>query len=242
MDMKINGSGQISAGEYDNVGIAGSGRLHGLVRCESFRTAGSSHGEEIECKRDFKVSGSCRIDKNVKAGSLSVAGSFSCGGDVTVYEKLSCSGSARIDGALKCGTLSVMGSTKVAGDVEADIVNVGGKLDCDGLLNAEEITIKFDYGMEIGSIGGSKITIHNDTERNKLARIPLLSKLIKAVDGIVYIKNAIEGDEISLKNVYAPRISGRIVTIGDGCKIDHVQYSENIDISPNAQVGEIEQV
>lgn len=242
MDMKISGSGQIAAGEYENVRISGSGRMSGLIRCQSFHTSGSSHGDEIEVQNDFRVSGSSRFDKNVKAGSLSASGSFSCSGDVTVTEKMSCSGSAKIGGSLKCGSLSSSGSTKVVGDTEADIVNINGTLNCGGLLNAEEITIRFDNGMEIGSIGGSKITIHNDTERNKMARLPLLSKLIKAVDGIVYIKNSIEGDEINVKNVTAPRISGRIVTIGDGCKVDLLQYSEQIDISPNAQVGEIEKL
>lgn len=45
-----------------------------------------------------------------------------------------------------------------------------------------------------------------------------------------------------MEGVTTQRVSGRIVAIGEGCKIDLVQYSETIEVSPDAQVGKIEQV
>ena len=242
MDMRISGSGQIGAGEYEKVRISGSGRLNGLVRCESFHASGSAHGEEIECKKEFHVSGSCGFDKKVKAESLSASGSFSCDGDVAVTEKMSCSGSIRVKGSVKCGTLSVSGSTSVGGDLEAEVVNVGGKLNCGGLLNAEEITIKFDRSMDIGSIGGSKITIYKDSRIKRTIRLPLLSSLIQDAGGTVRVQNSIEGDCIALESVSAQSVSGRIVAIGADCKIDLVQYSEQVEISPEAVVGKVEKV
>ena len=242
MDMRISGSGQIAAGEYENVRISGSARLSGLVRCESFHVSGSSHGEEIECKKDCKVSGSSSFNKNVKAGSMEISGAFSCDQDITVTEKLSCSGGIKIGGALKCGSLSVSGGAKVGGDIESEIVNVSGKLNCGGLLNAEEITIKFDSGMEIGNIGGSKIVIYKDTKSKKTVRLPLLSSLINAGSANLCVKNSIEGDSIALEGVTAQRVSGRIVAIGADCDIQLVQYSENVEISPDAKVGKVEQV
>lgn len=242
MDMKISGSGQITAGEYENVRISGSAKLSGLVRCESFHVSGSSHGEEIECKKEFKVSGNSSFDKNVKAGSMAISGSFSCDQDITVTEKLNCSGGVKVGGSLKCGSLSVSGGTKVGGDIESEIVNVSGRLNCGGLLNAEEITIKYDSGMEIGNIGGSKIVIYRDSKIKKSVRLPLLSSLINTGSSNLCVKNSIEGDSIALEGVTTQRVSGRIVAIGEGCKIDLVQYSETIEVSPDAQVGKIEQV
>lgn len=242
MDMKISGGGQIIAGEYENVRISGSAKLNGLVRCESFHVSGSSHGEEIDCKKDFKVSGSSSFDKNVKAGSMAISGSFSCDKDIAVTEKLSCSGGLKVGGALKCSSLSISGSAKVGGDIESEVVNISGKLNCGGLLNAEEITIKFESGMEIGSIGGSKITIYRSSKSNKVTRLPLFSALIKDAGGAVHINNSIEGDTIAIENVIAQRVSGRSVAIGEDCKIDLVQYSEQVEIAPTAQVGRTEKI
>ena len=242
MDMKISGSGHIAAGEYENVRISGSARLSGLLRCESFHVSGSSHGEELECKKDCKVSGSSSFSKNANAESMAISGAFSCGQDITVTEKLTCSGCLKIGGSLKCGSLSISGSAKARGDIESEIVNIRGKINCDGLLNAEEITIKFDSGMEIGNIGGSKIVIYKDIKRKINMRLPFLSSLINANCGNLCIKNSIEGDDIALEGVTAQRVSGRIVAIGAGCNINLVQYSENVEISPEAKIGTVEQV
>ena len=56
------------------------------------------------------------------------------------------------------------------------------------------------------------------------------------------VKTSIEGDEIALEGVIAPRVSGRVVAIGAGCEIDLVQYSEQVEISPEATVGKTEQI
>ena len=56
------------------------------------------------------------------------------------------------------------------------------------------------------------------------------------------MKNAIEADTIALENVKTPRVSGRIVAIGEDCEIDLVQYSEEIEISPKAKVGRTEKI
>ena len=242
MDMKISGSGQIAAGIYENIRISGSGRLTGLVRCESFHTSGVSHGDGLECKKDFCVSGSSRFKKDVKAGSLSVSGSFSCGGTATVMEKFTCSGGVKINGSIKCESFYVSGSASIGGDVEAENVNISDVLNCDGLLNAENILINFDINsdMNIGAIGGSKITIHKRANISK--NLTLLVSLFKNKSGTLYVKNAIEGDHITIESVSAQRVSGRIVKIEKNCNINLVQYSEQIDISPDAKVEKIEKI
>ena len=37
MDFKISGSGQIGAGDYDDVKISGSGKACGFIRCHDFQ-------------------------------------------------------------------------------------------------------------------------------------------------------------------------------------------------------------
>ena len=242
MDMRISGSGPVPAGEYNHISVSGSGRLVGKVRCESFSSSGASHGEDIECSDTFKISGASSFSGTVKANYVGVSGSFSCGGDLVIEDKLSLAGSAKCKGNVKGNFLSIAGALKAGGDVEGEKVRVDGILDCDGLLNAEDIEIKFERGMEIGSIGGSKIIIFPRKPIKVISKLPLFSALVKGSSTGVSVGSAIEGDEIALEGVTCPRVTGRVVAIERGCNIDLVQYSETVEISPDAKVGRTEKI
>lgn len=240
--MHISGSGTIPAGEYDKVSISGSGRLSGRVRCSSFSTSGSSKGESIECSEDFKVSGSAHFSESIKASKIKASGSLSCDGELCADKEISCSGSTKCKKSVKSDQISIAGAMSVGGDVEAESVKVSGIINCGGLLNAEDIEIKFDRGMEIGSIGGSKIVILSERS-NKIPKwLPLFSSIAKSNARTVSVATSIEGDEIALECVTCPRVTGRIVAIGQGCDIDLVQYGEQIEISPDAKVGRSEKI
>ena len=171
-----------------------------------------------------------------------MSGSLSCGGDVTVANELKCSGSVKCDGSIKCSTLTVSGGLSASGDVEAENVKVSGKLSCDGLLNAEKIDIEIDgRSCKIGSIGGSDIKIYNGSRAKAKPRLPLFAKLVGSFGG-VEVKESIEGDVIAIENVRTPLVVGRIVAIGAGCKIDLVQYSEALEIDPDAEVLKKEKI
>lgn len=226
MDIRISGAGNIPSGDYEKVSVAGSGRLGEQVHCVTFSTAGASKGGAIVCKERFKVSGSAKFERDIQAKAVCVSGALSCGGSLTAQD-VECVGNAKCAKNIKCEQLSVSGSLQVDGDVEAESVETSGALNCVGLLNAENIKIKADKCMQIGSIGGSKITI----ERK---RFSLFS------NRGVTVEHAIEGDEIALEYVTCPCVMGRIVNIGKGCKIGLVQYSESVEISPKAQVERTE--
>lgn len=242
MNMHISGSGNIPAGEYEKVSVSGSARLHGLVRCNSFATSGSSAGESIECSENFKISGSSAFSGNVSAGYIGISGSFSCGGELVSSGKIICSGGAKCEKSIKCDELSVSGSIKIGEDVEAEKIKIDGIINCSGLLNAEDVEIKFDKGMDIGSIGGSKIIIIKEPKRKLGERLPLLSSLVKKINGNVHVEGSIEGDEIALESITCPRVTGRVVAVGAGCDIDLVQYSDQIEVSPDARVGKTEKI
>jgi len=240
MDMRIAGSGNIPAGEYNTVSVSGSGRLHGKVRCYSFSSSGSSHGDEIECSEKFRVSGSSSFSGDIKAKTISVSGALSCDGGLYAEEEISCSGSVKCKNGIKCEELKVSGAMRAKLDIEAERVRVRGTLNCEGLLNAEDIEIRYDRSMEIGSIGGSKIVIFSEGKDSFLKRLPLFSSLARSSS--VSISGAVEGDEIALEGTEAPRVTGRVVAIGRGCHIDLVQYSEDVEISPDAKVLKCEKI
>ncbi|MBP3617665.1 MAG: polymer-forming cytoskeletal protein [Lachnospiraceae bacterium] len=245
MDLNISGSGQIMPGEYDTIRVSGSGRLEGTVRCQNLFTSGSVGGNSVECKNDINTSGSCNFSGDISTGNLIVSGGSSFGGNVEARDKIAVSGGSSFKRDVKCKQLRLSGGSKIGGDVEAELVKIRGAVDCVGLMNAEEIDIEYERGMEIGSIGGSKIVIykrHGEVKKKKF-RLPLFSSLIKksTVDTVV-VKNSIEGDEIALEGVVCPRVSGRVVAIGADCEIELVQYSEQVEVSPEAKVGRTERI
>jgi len=244
MDLNIAGSGQIMPGDYDTIRISGSGRLENMVRCQNLYASGSTNGNSVMCRNDFQISGSCNFSGTVRAGNVTVSGGSSFGGDVEATERIAISGGMHCGGGMKCKHLQLSGNGAVSGDVEAELAKIRGAIDCKGLLNAEEVDIEFEKSMEVGSIGGSKIVIYkrHGKAKKRRFRLPLFSSLVKSVSGEVWVKTAIEGDEIALEGVVAPRVSGRVVAIGADCEIELVQYSEQVEISPEARVGRTERI
>ena len=244
MDMKIAGSGCIAAGEYENITVSGSARLSGFIRCPSLHCSGSSHCEgNLEAQKNIKVSGSAHFDQNVHAQDIGISGSARVNGNCTVTGDLRISGSLRCDGDIKGNSITVSGSVCTA-NMEGEDIRISGKITCPGLLNAENIVIKMDgASSEIGSIGGSKISIYPERHTKKGTRLPLLSKLLGSNGrNSLTVQESIEGDEIGLEMVTAQRVVGRVVAIGEGCHIDLVQYSDSIEISPDAHVEHQEQI
>ena len=242
MDMKVAGSGRIPAGEYNTGSVSGSGKLFGQVRCATFSSAGSCQGEARFCEGNAKISGSAKFSESMRAACFSAAGSFSVGGDITIREKLSCAGSVTCGGRVACHELAVAGLLKVGGDVESETVKVKGTLVCGGLLNAENIDLCFDGGTELDSVGGSRVAIYPRGEGNRGGRFSLRALFKKRNNPRATVNSLVEGDEITLSGVIAPRVTGRAVVIGDGCEIELVQYSESVEVSPDASVQRMEKI
>ena len=242
MDMKISGSGHIASGEYENISVSGSARLGGLIRCLSLHCSGSAHCEgDLEAQKNVKVSGSAHFDQNVSAQDIGISGSAVIDGNCTSTKDMQISGSMRCGGDIKGNIIHISGSIRVT-NMEGEDIHISGKLTCPGLLNAENIDIKmFGSTSEIGSIGGSSIRV--TVERNHPEVTRLISKLLGRHGHVgLTVKESIEGDDISLEKVTAKSVTGRTVAIGEGCHIDLVQYSETIEISPDAYVGRRERI
>lgn len=238
MDMKIAGSGSITPGEYENICVSGSGKIYGPVRCRSLHASGSVSAEgDIFCEEEVHVSGSGRFCGAVQAGEFHAAGSAHVDGDLTVAGEAKAAGSFRCDGGIRAGVLRLAGGIRVEKDAEAEDARISGGFHCGGLLNAERVELCTDGSMDIGSIGGSVIRVRWESRGWNLRNL-----FCKNHKGTVTVRGAIEGDDILLECVNAPRVSGRAVVIGENCNIDLVQYSESIEISPDARVGRTEKV
>ncbi len=219
MDYKFSGAGTVPAGEYEAVKVSGSARLAGDVRCTSLSVSGSFGGSgSITCSGGVHLSGSASIDGPISAGELKASGAFKCKG-------------------LRGGDLRVAGAARVDGDMEGDSIRVSGSINCSGLVNADRIEIHIEGTCSAGSMGGSEIGIEAKPCSGGLSRF-----FSKNRCGSMRVAESIEGDNIYLEQVTCPSVIGRNVTIGPGCRIGSVQFSENVEISPDAQVDDCRQV
>ncbi len=244
--MNISGSGQVAAGEYnEKISISGSGRINGNVRCVAISCSGSVKSVgDVECSEGISVSGSAHFEKSIVAENVSISGSVRVDEDIKANNSIKISGSMKCGGSLKSSRISCSGGVEIGGEAEADEIRISGKIICSGLVNADKIDIRmdgFNVNSRVGSIGGGEIKVHNDRKGEKIARLPLLSKLVGS-GGALIVDELIEGDIVALECVKAPRVVGRVVAIGADCEIDLIEFSEEIEIHPDARVAKYEKV
>ncbi len=239
MDMKISGAGMIGPGEYESVHISGSGKSEGLVRCSELHISGAFKGESFECSGEAHISGSGKFNGYFSAKELRVSGAFRALGEVNIEDQVRLSGAVICEKNLKTGELHSTGATKVSGDIEAETALITGGIHCEGLFNAEDIKIHLSGNnhSEIGSVGCGKIRVEN---RN--GETGLIQKLFGRKKSMLKVNESIEGDEIFLENTEAKTVIGRNVVIGEGCKIENLQYSESAEISEKAVVKNQEKI
>ena len=244
--MNISGSGKIAAGEYNEIiKVSGSGRFDGNVRCQSLHCSGSVKGEgSVDCAEDVKVSGSCHIDRDLVSKNVSASGSLRVGGDICVDGEIKASGSIDVGGSIKCSTLQCSGSVGADREISAEEIHISGRVKCFGLMNAERIDIDMGNSSTtstVGAIGGSEIKVQNRNGGKPISRMPLLKRIVGG-SGKLLVYELIEGDVIALEYVTAPKVTGRVVAIGAGCEVDLVQYSEEVELHPDAKVGECKKI
>ena len=131
----------------------------------------------------------------------------------------------RAEAAVHCREFRSSGSTRIQGDLEAEHVRLKGITEISGLLNAETIEISAGASSEIGDIGGGTITVRQEDTTFRffgfsIGRTPSLRT------------NSIEGDRVELEYTTAMVVRGKEVIIGEGCKIDRVEYTETFQAQP----------
>lgn len=229
MDMRVSGVGNIPAGEYDDISVSGVGKLDAPITCTSFSCAGVAKGKSILCTGLVKTSGNATFTENVQAQNVKASGLFSCDGDMTVEGEITCSGFIRIQENVQCKQLRVAGKLQSNADVKATTVTVNGSIHCAGQLTAENVDVEFDGGIKIGRICASKISV--------IRKKPNAFFIKKA-----HVRSLTKGEEVVLQHVHCPQVIGRNVTVGKGCRIDWVQYTDSIDIHPKAKVKKVEKL
>ena len=111
----------------------------------------SGHIPAGEYNDKISVSGSGKLDGNVRCTSLSCSGSVHGTGYVQCSEDVRVSGSCHIDGDLTANTISASGSIHVNGDLTAvSTVRASGALHCDGNVRGAAVHCSGSMHVEKG--------------------------------------------------------------------------------------------
>lgn len=236
--ISISGTSVLDGGEYGTLRVSGSFKGNGDIKCNEFHSSGSSTFKGDLETETFRSSGSSRIDGKLVCTELYSSGAVSCE-SAEISEKLHLSGGLKMSGDLNAGTIKVSGGLNCAnlhceqahisggcclqGNLETEYLHCTGKIIVPGLLNSEKIEIAPVAGSSIGTIGGSDIKILiPDNTSNPLGVFGLFEKrhASRRIDVSI-----IEGDKIELEATHAKIVRGNDVKIGEGCKIDLVEYT-----------------
>ena len=226
-DISINGSGSSGGGTFNKVTIRGEGTLTENVTCKTLKTFGSSDIKENVEADQISVFGESKIKGNCTAPVLKVMGQLTVDGDLT-SQTTKVRGSLEIGNNFRGDAADVKGELTVQGGAELERLVLTGRLQVSGMLNAGDLDLqlKFDDS-RVEEMGGENIQV-----RRKNAPLPF-----GKTEGALQAK-VIEGDDLYLEYTKADIVRGKRVTIGKGCEINLVEYSQTLKKTGNPIVKE----
>ena len=240
-NMNISGTGTIKSNIYDEeIHISGSGRIEGDVRCQAIHASGVVYSSgNVECSGGIHISGAGRFGGDVSCSEMRVSGAVSAE-NVKVRNDVRISGTIKTSGSVKCNEARISGKAECA-SFEAENFKSSGEFRIDGLLNVGTADIKLSRGFgkcTAGSIGGTTIRV----EKSDDSAIRLFNVFSAGKYAALTVTESIEGDEIYLENTECPLVIGKRVFIGEGCKIDRIQYTEICEANINSHVGDVRKI
>ena len=227
-DARVAGDGTISAGVYGAITINGAGTVTGDVQCRELKMNGAG-----KCKGSVKadsiaVNGAGTFDGTVQAGEMQVNGSTDIHAGVGVG-RLLVRGTCGLDGGLAAHEVDVRGELRVGGDLTSESFTGEGRFVVNGLLNADVIDVKLHGRSSAREIGGERITL----------RVPEgFTSIFSMFSDRRLVADSIEADDLYLINTTAKVVRGARVTLGEGCEVELVEYTETLELVAGAQVRE----
>jgi cytoskeletal protein CcmA (bactofilin family) len=218
IDARINGDGTVAPGTYGTIVLNGAGTITGDVTC-----------------RELKINGAGRCRGSVTADVVTVNGTGTFDGPVQAAE-LSVSGTADVHAGIGAGVLKVRGTVSADGGIHARDIDLKGDLRTGGGVKADKLfgegRFAINGPLEAGDID---LRIHG---KSSASEITCERMILKVPDGITAVFSAfsdrelaaatVRGGELELISVVASLVSGTKVTLGEGCRVGRVEYSDTL--------------
>jgi len=227
-DARVAGEGTISGGVYGSITINGAGTVTGDVQCRELKMNGA-----CKCKGSVKadsiaVNGAGTFEGTVQAGEMQVNGSTDIHAGMGVG-RLLVRGTCGLDGGLAAHEIDVRGALRVGGDLTAESFTGEGRFVVNGLLTADVIDVRLHGRSSARALGGQRITL----------RVPEgFTSILSMFSDRRLIADSIEADDVYLIDTTAKVVRGARVTLGEGCEIELVEYTEKLELVAGAQLRE----
>ncbi|WP_288221824.1 hypothetical protein [uncultured Clostridium sp.] len=212
-NINIEGIGSIREGQYEAITIDGVGTIQGDISVKRIEVNGKSKAlGKISCNK-MDVNGYCKTKGIIKGKFLEVNGRVNSEKEVS-FDNIKVSGELFVNGNCQCEDLYLDGRMKIS-----------------GLLSGDNLDLNISKVNEIKEIGGEKVSV----KKNKtIYKLLFFSKERNAK----LICDEIEADEIYLENTYCNIVRGRNITIGDGCVLNKIEYTGEINITGKSEIKE----
>lgn len=213
----------------DNSSIDGNIETLEFSISDTSNVKGNIFSKTVKMNDNSKVNGDINAEDTIVKDSSTIDGSI-------FSKKIHLYDGCKVNGSIKGEEIKINDNIKIKKDCECENFTGYDCFQIDGLLNAEEINIILDDDCSVKEIGGNNISV--SIPKNSKS-ISILGILHITSGGTGYLTaNTIEGNTIYLENTTAKVVRGNKITIGDNCKIDKIEYKENINIDDNSTVNE----
>lgn len=223
--IKVSGRAVVAGGQYDEVRGSGSIRFDGALGAQRVHASGSVSGHGSLETDLLETSGSLVVDGDLRVGDMKSSGSVDVSGDIEVRGLGKTSGALRIGGRLTGKNAAGSGGLRIGSEVALDQLSWSGAVHCPGLVSADAVDLQMAGESQIGELAGSSITVRPGVGW-RFGRPPRL------------LVGEVSGDDIRLENTVAQVVRGDRVTIGPRCQIERLEYREQLEVSPEATVGD----
>ncbi len=228
--LKLSGKSEFAGGVYDEVAVSGSSRTGGDLEAAAVSIAGSCMMEGAVKAGTFAASGAFEVGRDLVAQTLCGSGTGGIGGDL-LADTLKFSGRLIAGGTLKAREAAISGFAECGGNLEADQLQLSGAFNVGGSVSGQRIQIALAGRSRASEIVAPEIVVRRASWRWRMLDFawPRAHALLAA--------ETVEGESVHLEATRAGTVRGRQVTIGPGCRIEVVEYSESLHIDPQADVA-----
>jgi cytoskeletal protein CcmA (bactofilin family) len=217
LDLKIYGQGSSAGGKFNEVIIKGMGQINGDVECNNLKSYGEAElNGNLKTENYIIIKGQIKINGNLDTKNLKIQGEMEVKGPCYVDE-------ADITGSIRSET-----------DFNVEVLELEGGFVIGGMINAEKLKINMHWPCKVREIGGADISVKKDA---KLSFLGLKNMIMPNDTHKTLEVDIIEGDNIYLENTIAKVVRGKNITLGSGCKIELVEYTENFKHDDKAEIS-----
>jgi cytoskeletal protein CcmA (bactofilin family) len=226
---RIMGAGNLPGGKFESLTIQGAGKVTGSVEARSVSLSGASTIEGDVKARTFEAKGSSTVQGRIVADEITTGGALKAGGGI------------------KAGKFEAKGAFSAGGDVEAKTFRASGGFGVEGRIKADEIDIELNGRCHAKSLEGAEISVKRGSSAGSGAAVSVsvsghgAVSVVTGSDGNLEV-DSVEGDEVALEATKAKLVKGKRVSIGAGCEIERVKYTEELKVDEDAKVEKQERV